>query len=257
MNRDGYEQKSMPVLPRRFLVLLLVVFCVGCASAPLDRNYANPDPMEGFNRVIFKFNQTLDKFLLRPISVLYDRAIPDFIDRGIRNIFANLGEPINTLNLVLQGKPRKAAVSSLRFLTNTTLGVGGIFDVALKLDLQPQREDFGQTLAVWGIPSGPYLMLPFLGPRTLRGSVGTITDNFSSPLQFMPLSLEERLLINTTQIISARAGIISMEETLVRSDEYSFLRDSYLQAREFQINDGLIIEDPFLDEDFHEDEDAP
>lgn len=221
----------------------------------------DPDPLEGYNRAIFRFNEGADRWVLKPAAITYQKITPNFIRLGIGNFFSNLGETTNAANNVLQWKWRQAGRNSGRFLINTTLGVGGLFDVAERLGLEAgDGEDFDQTLAVWGVGSGPYLMLPLLGPSTLRAVPARVVDHFTAPLNYIDddhVSWEVdgddlRWGLRGIDITHSRGELLEQEK-LLRGDRYLLLRGAYLQRREYLINDGEVEDDfgsDFEDEDF-------
>ncbi len=213
----------------------------------------NKDPIEPVNRAIFKFNDTADRWVLRPVAKTYRFIMPNFAERGVRNFFSNLGEVRNTAHNLLQGKGGRALRTTSRFAINTTIGVGGLFDVATKIGIDPAREDFGQTLGAWGLNSGPYLVLPILGPSSLRDSTGVIVDPFLMPQNYLPVGWEEKLALRILDGVQTRADLITAEG-LLAGDPYTLYREAYLSAREFDVNDGRIIEDEFTSDEFSEDE---
>ncbi|MEZ5524433.1 MAG: VacJ family lipoprotein [Pseudomonadales bacterium] len=211
----------------------------------------NPeDPWEGWNRAVWKFNKTADTYFLKPVAKGYDWVTPKPVDDGISNVFDNLGETRNFLNDVLQFKFADAGTDLARFVINSTVGVLGIFDVASRWGLDRNEEDFGQTLAAWGVESGPYLVLPFLGPSTVRDGIGLIPDIYSVPQAYIDHD-QTRYSVYATDFIDTRADLLDVEE-LVQGDEYSFVRDVYLQRRAFLVTDG-DVEDDFTSDDFEED----
>ncbi len=173
---------------------------------------------------------------------------PDPVQTGVGNFFSNLGEIRTTLNSLLQGKGANAGASTGRFLINSTVGVLGLFDVASHMDLTAREEDFGQTLAVWGVDSGPYLVLPLLGPSTLRDTGGLPVDMYTYPVTYVEDDTV-RYSLRGLQAIDARAGLLDQED-LIRGDRYSFIRDSWLQRRRFEVSDGELGEDPFASDGF-------
>jgi len=208
----------------------------------------NPeDPWEGFNRSVFGFNKFADTYVLKPVAKGYDWLIPEPLDRGVSNVFDNLSETKNFLNDVLQFKFGEAGTDVSRFAINTTVGLLGLFDVASHWGLDRNEEDFGQTLAAWGFESGPYVVLPFLGPTTVRDGIGLIPDTYSVPQAYIEHD-ETRWSVYLVDVIDTRADLLAAEE-LVQGDEYSFIRDVYLQRREFLATDGAV-EDDFTSDDF-------
>ncbi len=215
-----------------------------------EADYVNPDPLEGFNRAVYTFNDTVDGVLLKPLATAY-RALPDPIEKGVGNFFSNLGDPLNALNNLLQGKIDVAVNDLMRFVINTTIGIGGIFDVASEAQMTKSDEDFGQTLAVWGVDSGPYLVLPFFGPSTIRDAAGLGVDKLVfaeqevGNTQLFDLVQEvgpsdDRLLLRATDVVDTRAQLFDTEKVLDSAalDEYTFVRDSWLQRRENKVYDG-------------------
>ncbi len=233
-------------LPKRLVLLL-------CCCIPLlgqaAEEYGNDprDPWEGFNRAVFEFNDVADRYVAAPVARTYKKVTPDIVDQGIENVFNNVGEVKNFANDLLQGKPGDALVDFSRFLINTTVGVLGIFDVAGKIGLERQSEDFGQTLAHWGVDSGPYLVLPFLGPSTVRDGPSRLADGYVSPLREVePFTADLGLML--LDLVQTRAKLLGSED-LMSGDRYTFMKDAYMQRREFLINDGEL-QDSFGDEDF-------
>lgn len=228
--------------PAKCLVLILALFLGACASTG-PNGEPNVDPLEGVNRAVFSFNDGLDRVILKPVAKGYRFITPNFIERGVSNFFSNLSEVGSLVNATLQGKPVQGAKHTGRFLVNSTLGIGGLFDVAKHMNLEKMdREDFGQTLAVWGVDSGPYLVLPFLGSSTVRGGVSIPVNIALDPLTYYPEHAETRLGLNVLKIIDLRASLLKAEE-FISGDRYLFIRDAYLQRREYLINDGEIEDD--------------
>jgi phospholipid-binding lipoprotein MlaA len=234
----------------RFILLLLLALPLAHARA---EEAPNADPFESFNRKMFVVNDKLDAYLIRPIAKGYQFIFPKPVQRGISNMFANMYDFSASVNGVLQFRLVGAGQSGGRFVVNSTLGFLGIFDVATRMGIRPYRTDFGHTLAIWGARPGPYLMVPFFGPRTVRSGTGTIFDTYIS----IPTYLSNVRLRNTLwgmELIDGRASLLQAEE-LMSGDRYIFVRDAYLQQREFFVNDG-VVQDDFSDfgaeEDFEE-----
>jgi phospholipid-binding lipoprotein MlaA len=226
------------------ILTLMVVAPVAAQEEDYDQQWHNPDPWEPVNRAVFRFNDTLDTYALKPVAKGYDRVMPQFLNDGISNVFNNLGEPKNLVNNVLQGKIDDAGVDLARFLMNTTVGVVGIFDVATRMGLQRNDEDFGQTLGAWGVKSGPYVMLPLLGPSTVRDTGGFAIEgladySYRGQMDHVP----SRNTAIGVDIVDTRAGLLS-QERLIRGDKYRFIRNAWLQNREFKVMDGQV-EDEF------------
>ncbi|WP_239923733.1 MlaA family lipoprotein [Agaribacterium haliotis] len=232
---------------------LVSLLALSACATKSHNDYQDPDPWEGMNRGVFAFNSKLDSWVLRPVAKGYDFIAPAPVQQGVGNFFGNLGEIGNISNDVLQWKWRQAGNDSARFVVNSTLGLLGLLDVATPMGLEPNEgEDFGQTLAHWGVARGPYVVLPFLGPSTVR-------DGLALPVDFYvmdPVSYAERqAVVNTavaTRIVHRRAELFDIEE-LASGDMYVFMRDAYLQRRDYLEGDGELAEDyedEFGDEDF-------
>jgi len=216
------------------------------AGAVLESSGKNLDPLESINRPLFAFNNQLDRWVLRPVAKGYDFVMPDPAQRGVGNFFANLYDFNSALNALLQARFTGAAQGGGRFLVNSTLGVFGLFDVATRFGIRSYRTDFGHTLALWGVPSGPYVMVPLFGPRTFRSGTGTVVDTFTS----VPMFIDDNTVRNSLwglELVDGRSRLLAAEE-LLSGDRYIFVRDAYLQQREFFVNDGKI-EDNFSDYD--------
>jgi phospholipid-binding lipoprotein MlaA len=235
---------------RRISLLLVLVLLSPAGVALAQDRPVNVDPLEAINRPLFEFNNQLDRFLLRPVAVGYDRVMPQVARRGIGNLFANLYDFNSAINGLLQARFMGAAQGGGRFLINSTVGIAGLFDVATPLGIRPYRTDFGHTLAIWGVKPGPYVMVPFFGPRTFRSGTGTIFDVYTS----IPAYLDNVPLRNTlwgTELIDGRARLLDADE-LLSGDTYIFVRDAYLQSRETFVHDGEV-QDNFSD--FADDDD--
>lgn len=225
------------------LINRLAQWCViaGVAVVPLAAQAADEDPWEGVNRVIYSFNDTLDTYALKPLAQGYQFITPQFLEDGIHNMFNNIGDVRNFANDVLQAKPHAAGVDTARLLLNTTLGVAGFFDVGTKMGLQRNDEDFGQTLGYWGVPSGPYVMLPFFGPSTVRDGLAKYPDTYDAPYRYMN-DISARNTIQAVDVVDTRASLLSSEK-LITGDKYIFIRNAYLQNREFKVKDGKVKDD--------------
>jgi phospholipid-binding lipoprotein MlaA len=207
------------------------------------------DPWQNFNRRMFAFNDGVDKYLLRPLAVGYKAVMPDPLERGVTNIFDNVLEVPSVINGLLQADLGGAAHDTGRLLVNTTLGLGGLLDVAQHMKLPADgHEDFGQTLAVWGVGSGPYLVLPLIGPSTIRDGLGRPVDWYLDPTTY----IEHVRTANTVKgisILDTRASLLSLEKNIT-GDKYIFIRDVYLQRREYLINNGEVEDDFGAEDDF-------
>ena len=227
------------------LVTIITLFFASMTA--FSEEVENPDPLEGLNRGVWDFNETVINSVARPVVDIYETVTPVPIRNGIVNFFGNLNEIPNAANSLLQGKVKQAANDTGRFLINTTLGLGGLFDVASKVGLHVgDGEDFGQTLAVWGVGQGPYLMLPFLGPTTFRDAPADFIDSFLDPFSYSD-KLAIRIGVKTVSVIAENGSYLDQLD-VIAGDKYLFIRDVYLQNREYVISDGAI-EDDFGDLD--------
>jgi len=200
------------------------------------------DPWESVNRPIYKFNDVLDTYALKPLAQGYQFVTPQFLEDGIHNMFRNIGDVTNLANNILQAKPAAAGVDTARLIFNTTFGLLGFFDVGTQMGLQRSDEDFGQTLGYWGVGSGPYVMLPFLGPSTLRDAPSKLlVDTYTSPYRYIN-DVPVRNSVFGLNIVDTRASLLSAEK-LINGDKYIFIRNAYLQNREFRVKDGQVEDD--------------
>ncbi len=209
--------------------------------------YDDRDPWESFNRSIFVFNEVLDRNVARPVARGYNRVTPEPVNDGVTNFFNNLSEPGNILNSLLQGKGEAALISTGRFIFNSTFGLLGLVDVASYMELPEQDEDFGQTFGYWGLDSGPFLMLPVLGPSTVRDSAGMGVD-YAVPDLMDEAESPEVYFLYALYGIDLRASLLRYEDQIT-GDRYTFIRNAYLQRRQYQVNDGRVEEDPFAQDD--------
>lgn len=206
------------------------------------------DPWQSYNRKMFAFNDGIDRYFLKPIATTYTKITPVPIRTGVKNVFRNLGEVPSIANGLLQGEFKAAAYDTTRLIVNTTVGIGGIFDVAGRLDLPAtDYEDFGQTLAVWGFRSGPYVVLPILGPSTVRDGLAKPVDWYTDPLTYVDHN-QTSYAIKAVNIVNIRAQLLPLEAS-ISGDKYEFIRDAYLQRRAFLISNGEVS-DTFGDEEF-------
>jgi phospholipid-binding lipoprotein MlaA len=242
----------VPSAPR--LGLLLAALALGgCAHTPPDEP---SDPLEGFNRGVFAFNMTADKYVLRPVARGYDTVMPDVARTGVRNFFSNLLYPTVMVNDLLQLKFKQFGADTVRFAMNTLIGWGGLFDVATKAGLPAHDEDFGQTLGYWGVGQGWYLMVPFLGPATNRDLVGQVGDWYTSPMTYIgEQHWDYALGANVVQVIDGRASLLGADAMLEQQlDKYVFVRSIYLQDRQGKVHDGNPPKEDF---DFEDEEESP
>jgi len=203
------------------------------------------DPFEELNRKTFEFNENVDEKILKPVAKFYSN-FPPKIKNGVTNFFNNLEDVETSINQVLQGKPKKSINDISRFIINSTIGLAGFIDVASKIGLERHEEDFGQTLAVWGVGSGPYIMLPGLGPSTFRDTLSRPVSSFSS-ITFHMTDTDVNVALKTIDAIETRERLLDVE-SLLSGDKYSFVKDAYIQSINYEIKDGINVEDDFVDD---------
>ena len=221
-------------------LLLVLLF-----SFPLYGEEIN-DPFEDLNRDIFVFNEKLDEKILKPTALVYRKVTPQFARTGVTNFFNNLEEIDTTINQVLQGEIKYAFNDAGRFVINTTIGLFGLIDVASKMGLERHEEDFGQTLGVWGFDSGPYIMIPFLGPSNPRDLLSRPISSFLSGT-FAMEDDDVKITLVGIDALETRERLLDAE-TLIIGDKYIFVKDAYVQSREYEINNGSTKDDEFLDD---------
>ncbi|HEY0295128.1 MAG TPA: VacJ family lipoprotein [Bordetella sp.] len=229
---------SMSTLPRFAAAALACALMAGCA-APQQPDPR--DPWEGFNRGVYKFNDTVDHVLIKPVATVYDTVMPDPAQECVHNMFSNLGDVWGGINSLLQGNGVNAINSWGRFLLNTTMGLGGCIDVGSKTGARKIPNDFGTTLGVWGLGQGPYLVLPILGPSTIRDGAGLATAWFANPLWINDVrNIGLRNSLYGLDFVDTRASLLDVTNTIDRTalDPYSFVRDAYLQRRRSLVHDG-------------------
>jgi phospholipid-binding lipoprotein MlaA len=225
-------------------VLLLALTLSGCATTS---SHVATDPIEPVNRAIFKFNETADRYVTKPVAQVYDRILPSFLRTGVRNFFNNVGDVVVVANDLLQLKFTNASRDFVRLAANTVFGGLGVVDVAGMRGITKRHEDFGQTLGYWGIGTGPYIVLPLLGPTTLRDSVGLVVDSRIDPIWQIP-DVPVRNSLTGLNLVDARANVLPAGKLLEQQpDRYSFLREAYFQRRRNLIYDGNPPEDPSTD----------
>jgi phospholipid-binding lipoprotein MlaA len=240
---------------RRLLVVMLIVTLSlgGCASHdPTDENstYVEYDPLEPLNRKVHGFNMALDRFALGPIARGYKKVLPSPVRRSITNFFSNLTTPRSALNNFLQGKPGRGFNELGRFLFNSTLGIAGLFDVAGAAGMERYDENFGQTLSVWGVPDGPYIVLPFVGPFMASDTFALPVDYYTDVwTHYDNTSVRDKVW--GIRVIDLRYRLLSVDSFIAESqDPYATVREAFRQNRTFRIFDG----EPPIDEDFYDDE---
>jgi phospholipid-binding lipoprotein MlaA len=225
--------------------LALVAILPACATLPPGSQRDPRDRFERFNRAVYKVNDSLDRHVARPVAVAYTRATPQPVRTGVSNFFTNLAYTRVMLNDLLQGKVGQFFSDTARLVVNTTVGIGGLFDPASQLGLAVHDEDFGQTLGKWGVPSGPFLMLPVLGPSTVRDGAGRLADRFSEPDTYLVEDWKAQAGLTVGSLIDTRASLLGTDQLLQDSyDPYAFMRNAYLQRREFQVKDGTASTEP-------------
>jgi phospholipid-binding lipoprotein MlaA len=232
---------------------LACILLGGCATVPPAGAAAAPppttDPWENWNRKVFAFNEAVDEALLKPVATAYQDYVPQLVRTGIDNVFGNIYDAWSAANQLLQGKLESGLEMGVRVLTNTFVGLGGLLDPASEMGMTRRSEDFGQTLGRWGVPNGPFVVLPLLGPSTLRDTVGLVVDRQISPAQLTDSSAA-RWGIASLELINIRANLLQTSRFLddVALDKYSFIRDAYLSYRLDAVYDGAPPMEKFEDE---------
>jgi phospholipid-binding lipoprotein MlaA len=223
-------------------LILLTVLLGGCATLPPGTTRSPRDPWERMNRATYKMNDALDKAVLRPVARGYQRAVPRFMQTGFRNFMGNLGYPVVMVNDLLQGELRAFGNDTARLLLNSIWGLGGLFDPATTAGLDKNYRDFGQTLGKWGLKTGPYFVIPILGPSDVRDGFGRLVDEYSDPRHY----IRNRWLnwgLWTVEKIDNRALLLSADQALDTSyDPYAFMRNVYLQNRDYLVNGGRSVQ---------------
>lgn len=209
------------------------------ATAPAERTAHPGDPWESVNRDIFAFNEGLDQAVVKPVAGAYRKAVPELVRQGVENVFGNVTDAWSALNHLLQGKPQAASEMTMRVLINTGFGLAGLLDIASEAGLHRQPEDFGQTLGRWGLGPGPYVVLPFFGPRTLRDTAALPMD-WRASLQSLPKETHARWTLGGLDVVQTRAGLLGATQVVeqIALDKYSFVRDNHLARRRSLVYDG-------------------
>ncbi len=220
-------------LARTGAALLIALAASGCA------NMDQKDPYEKFNRSVFTFNDAVDRNALKPAATAYKTVVPHFMQTGVNNFFSNLSDVWSGANNVMQGKIERGVSDMTRVLINSTFGLGGVIDIASDAGLARHSEDFGQTLGYWGVPSGPYVMLPLLGPSTVRDTAGLPLDIAADPWGY-GISARTQVIGTVVRVIDQRAVLLDATNLLEGAalDRYEFIRDGYLQQRKSKVFDG-------------------
>lgn len=233
--------------------LILMLILSACTTTPAQTADQIYDPFEPLNRKVYGFNEAVDKAIIGPAAHAYNESVPKPARDGLGNFLSNANAPVVFVNDILQAKPKRAAETLSRFIINTTVGLGGLVDIAGKSDLEGHTEDFGQTLGVWGVPMGPYVMTPILGPSNLRDTVGRFVDITFDPLTWIEFGLSDLdtyIVAGRTLVggIDARAGLEPAFENLRSQPEpYIALRRAYANQRNSATRDGLISDDAYDD----------
>jgi phospholipid-binding lipoprotein MlaA len=225
------------------VVALAAVALAGCAT---QRSPSPLDPFEPVNRATFEFNDNADKFVFKPVAEGYRAVLPDVVRSGVRNFFSNLRDPWNAVNQLLQGKVELALSDSWRFIVNSTFGIGGVMDVASDMRLPKHNEDFGQTLGVWGLDTGPYIVIPIWGASSVRDGVGLVADAYAFLPWWIPdwLDWQHRVAwqnsLTALDFVNIRANLLDASNLLEEAalDRYAFVRDAYFQRRRNLVYDG-------------------
>lgn len=245
----------------RLRPILLALLCASllpaCASLPPGERDPR-DPYERFNRSMYRFNDTLDRGVAKPVARAYTKVAPAPVRTGVSNFFRNLNSVTVMVNDLLQLKPKAFFAETARLVVNTTLGIGGLFDPASQMGLPAGDEDFGQTLGRWGVKSGPYLVLPVLGPSSARDTFGLVGDQFTDPKYYLVNDFALNAGLTVGSLINTRASLLGTDDVLASSfDPYVFMRNAFLQRREFLVRDGAVpAQEEFEIFEFEEDEPA-
>ena len=224
----------------RLLATCLLLALAGCAGGPINPR----DPFEPFNRKSLQFNEGVDSLVLKPVATVYRAHVPPIVRTGVSNFFGNLSDGWSFVNSALQFKFQNAAENFMRLNVNTFLGLGGILDIASDLNIERHREDFGQTLGHWGVPAGPYIMLPLLGPSTLRDTLALTFDRRGDPVHFVRPT-DDRYELYSLRAINQRSNSLRVGTVLEEAalDKYTFIRDAHLQKRRAEISEKEMLSD--------------
>lgn len=232
---------------KKKLTLAALVLGSSAFSAQGYAQASEYDPWESFNIKVYNFNQRIDDAVVRPVANTYVRVVPSMARRGVSNFFSNINDVTVLVNNVLQLKLVDAASDTGRLMLNTTLGIGGLIDVASQAGLQKNNEDFGQTLGRWGVGPGPYVVLPLLGPSTLRDSFGVAGDTYTNPISYEnDVALRNSAVV--LNLLDRRVAALAVE-SLMMGDPYIFVREAYLQQRQYLVTDGEV-QDQWGDDDW-------
>ena len=246
--------KVFNIFPPLFIIFSIAL---GSGCTTLDGPPNPDDPLERYNRAMFSFNETLDKAIVKPVAKGYNWIMPDFLNSGVTNFFSNVDDVVVFFNSLLQLKFQEAVSTSARIVWNTTIGLLGFIDVATRMDLPKYNEDFGQTLAFWGVDSGPYFVLPFLGPSTVRDGLSVPVDWILFDPVFQDKELKVTLSLLVVRYTDKRADLISATDIIDETapDKYAYIRDAFLQRRLYLIHDGNPPETGLGEDELFKDED--
>jgi phospholipid-binding lipoprotein MlaA len=247
-----------PSIIRALLAVMTTVLGACATTMPPDVGRNPADPWERYNRNMFEINDALDRAILKPIAQGYAAVVPQPVRTCISNFFANIDDVPTALNNLLQGKPVDTVSDLSRVLLNTTVGIGGCFDVAGKMGITKHEEDFGQTLGRWGSASGPYFVIPLFGPSTVRDAFGRVVDGYTWPPTYLQEPRDRNSLFLAKQI-DFRANLLPAERSIegIGIDRYQFIRDVYLQRRRNLVSDGAEPEEPAKPPSYEDPEDEP
>jgi phospholipid-binding lipoprotein MlaA len=234
-------QKFFSAFLRRVLFLSGVVVICWSPLLFAQDDEVDPDPFIAINRGVHKFNVALDTLIVKPVTICYDTVVPDVAKRGVTNFFNNIDDVTVIANDLLQLKLKNAVHDSGRLVLNTTVGIVGLIDVASDMGLYKNDEDFGQTLGYWGVGPGPYIEVPILGSFTLRDAFAYLPDRVTNPIWWVDKNTDRQVLY-ITDAIDTRYNLLAAE-SMISGDEYIFIRDAYLQRREYLVNDGVVYDE--------------
>lgn len=235
-----------------WLVIALTALLSGCATV---KTVDSRDPLQGWNRGVQTFNDGVDDYVMKPVAKGYNWVTPKFVDQGVTNFFSNLDDISVCTNDLLQGKFLQSGMDGGRFLVNTTAGVVGLIDVASMINLPKHNEDFDQTLGYWGLPTGPYLVLPFFGPSSPRGFVGLVGDAAMNPVTYTGIFVNPGWVgsaistgLGAVKAVDSRSDLLGMEKVASEAalDRYDFFKNAYLSRREYLVKDGKVPEEDVL-----------